>query len=99
MKSRHDTLGLDRPASRFTRGVAQRPLQFRDACLERGHGLADLVLGMARSDVLRAVPIEGHDLDEEDPLHDGPDIRFGDPGDELGILAGVLNADMALGVR
>jgi hypothetical protein len=44
----------------------ERGFEFGDAIAQRLRGLGDLFGGVARGDVLRAVPVEGDDVDDEE---------------------------------
>ena len=63
--------------------------QLGDASLQGSGILFDLGGRVTRGDVLRAVPIVGNDLDEEQPLHLAAKRFGGELIDQLGMLARV----------
>jgi hypothetical protein len=68
----------------FSGGVDKPFLQLRDSRFQRSHGLFYLRLREARGDVLRAVPVEAHDFDEEEALDFAAEFGLG--GDLVGLL-------------
>jgi hypothetical protein len=69
--------------------------QLGDAGFQRRRILFHLGGGEARGDVLRAVPVVGNDLDEEQPLHLAAKRFGGELIDQLGMLARVEHASEA----
>ena len=57
--------------------------------------LLDFGRGVAWRDVLRAVPIEGDDVDKEDPLHDALNLRLCELCYQLGMFARILHPRVA----
>jgi len=69
--------------------------QLRNSRPQRGDRLLHLRLGEARGDVLRAVPVEAHDFDEEEALDFAAQLGR---GRELVGEGGVLGGVEGLGV-
>src|SRR5208283_2483505 len=68
--------------------------QLRDAGFQRRGIGFDLDGSEARGDVLRAVPVVGNDLDQEQPLHLTAKRLWGELIDQLGMPARVEHASM-----
>ena len=69
--------------------------EFRDTLPQRLNGLFDFGGRVARRDVFRAAPIERNYLDEEQPLNQAMDFRFGELRNQFVMLARVLDAGVA----
>jgi len=69
--------------------------QFRDALLQRRDCVCDFLGGETRRDVFGAVPVECHDVDDEEALDNGLDLFFGQLRNEFRMFAGVFDSSMA----
>ena len=70
---------------------AKLRFQFGYALFQRSNRDFHLGGGVARCDVLRAVPIEGNDFDKEQPFHNALDFGSGELPNESGMLPGVFD--------
>ena len=68
--------------------------QFGNALTQRRDGGLHFGSGIARRDVLRTVPIEGNNFNEEEPFYNLLDLRFGELPDEFGMLSRVFDTGM-----
>ena len=78
-----------------SRARGELGFQLGDAGFQRRGILFHLRGGEARGDVLRAVPVVGNDLDEEQALHLAAERFGGELIDQLGMLARVEHAGVA----
>ena len=82
------------PGRRKLATAFQFSFEFGYALFERSNRNFHFGGGVSRRDVLRTVPIEGNNLNEEQPFHKALNFRLGKLRGEFGMLSRIFDAGM-----